>query len=386
MADFVELEGVFGAAELAGDAERAVGLAHVGEFFAAEARQLGRVTASPIVYDSKVFTLDADGTVSAFSTSGGSAIWRTQLKPTPTGEKATPSFSSQILSLGASDGGGGYGGGIAIDGGRVYGVSGYGAVFALDPATGKVLWEKNVGVPVRAAPTAAGDRVYVITSEGRFLCMSGVDGTELWSTRGLPQQASRVMNVSPAVDHEMVVVPYPSGDVVALKVADGTAVWTESLTRTRTTSQLTALSDAASPVIDRDMVFAVGHAGRMVAANSKTGDRVWSLNLPGTQTPCVAGETVFVVDTTGQLMAVGRKDGKIQWNTKLPGGTTFAGPVLAGGNLWLASNTGQLVGVDAASGKVTSQQDLGDPVFVAPVVAQGRMYVLTDDAKLIALN
>jgi outer membrane protein assembly factor BamB len=124
----------------------------------------------------------------------------------------------------------------------------------------------------------------------------------------------------------------------------------------------------------------------MVAANSKTGDRVWSLNLPGTQTPCVAGETVFVVDTTGQLMAVGRKDGKIQWNTKLPGGTTFAGPVLAGGNLWLASNTGQLVGVDAASGKVTSQQDLGDPVFVAPVVAQGRMYVLTDDAKLIALN
>lgn len=348
--------------------------------------KLGRVTASPIVYDSKVFTLDADGTVSAFSTSGGSAIWRTQLKPTPTGEKATPSFSAQILSLGASDGGGGYGGGIAIDGGRVYGVSGYGAVFALDPATGKVLWEKNVGVPVRAAPTAAGDRVYVITSEGRFLCMSGVDGTELWSTRGLPQQASRVMNVSPAVDHEMVVVPYPSGDVVALKVADGTAVWTESLTRTRTTSQLTALSDAASPVIDRDMVFAVGHAGRMVAANSKTGDRVWSLNLPGTQTPCVAGETVFVVDTTGQLMAVGRKDGKIQWNTKLPGGTTFAGPVLAGGNLWLASNTGQLVGVDAASGKVTSQQDLGDPVFVAPVVAQGRMYVLTDDAKLIALN
>ncbi|MDO9382424.1 MAG: PQQ-binding-like beta-propeller repeat protein [Hyphomicrobiaceae bacterium] len=348
--------------------------------------KLGRVTASPIVYDGKVFTLDADGTVSAFSTSGGSAIWRTQLKPTPTGEKASPSFSSQILSLGASDGGGGYGGGIAIDGGRIYGASGYGGVFALDPASGKVIWEKNVGVPVRAAPTAAGDRVYVITSEGRFLCLSGVDGTELWSTRGLPQQASRVMNVSPAVANDIVVVPYPSGDVVALKVSDGSAVWTESLTRMRTTSQLTALSDAASPAIDNGMVFAVGHAGRMVATNSTSGERVWSLNFPGTQTPCVAGDSVFVVDTTGQLMAVSRKDGKIQWTIKLPGGSTFAGPVLAGGNLWLTSNTGQLVGVDAATGKVMGQQDLGDPIFVAPVVAQGRMYVLTDDAKLIALN
>lgn len=348
--------------------------------------KVGRVTASPVVYDGKVFTLDADGTVSAFSTSGGSAVWRTQLKPTPTGEKATPSFSSQILSLGASEGGGGYGGGIAIDGGRIYGASGYGGVFALDPASGKVIWEKNVGVPVRAAPTAVGDRVYIITSEGRFLCLSGVDGTELWSTRGLPQQASRVMNVSPAVDHEIVVVPYPTGDVVALKVADGTAIWTENLTRTRTTSQLTTLSDAASPAIDNGMVFAVGHAGRMVATNSATGERAWSLNVPGTQTPCVAGDSVFVVDTSGQLMAIGRKDGKIQWTVKLPGGTTFAGPVLAGGSLWLTSNTGQLVGVDATTGKVVGQQDLGDPIFVAPIVAQGRMYVLTDDAKLIALN
>lgn len=347
--------------------------------------KVGRVTASPIVYDGKVFTLDADGTVSAFSTSGGSAIWRAQLKPSQ-GDKAAPSFTSQILSLGASDGGGGYGGGIAIDGGRLFGASGYGAVFALDPASGKTVWEKNIGVPIRAAPTAAGDRVYIITSDGRFLCLSGVDGTELWATRGLPQQASRVMNVSAAVDHDIVVVPYPSGDVVALKVADGTAVWTESLTRTRTTSQLTSLSDAASPAIDNGMVFAVGHAGRMIAAQSTTGERVWSLNLPGTQTPCVAGDSVFVVDTTGQLMAVNRKDGKIQWTTKLSGGSTFAGPVLAGGSLWLTSNTGNLVGVDASTGKQTGQQDLGDPVFVAPVVAQGRMYVLTDDAKLIALN
>jgi outer membrane protein assembly factor BamB len=347
--------------------------------------KVGRVTASPIVYDGKVFTLDAEGQVTAFSISGGSAIWRAVLKPN-VGDKPSPGFTSQILSLGANDSGGGYGGGLAIDGGKLFATSGFGAVFALDPATGKTIWEKNLGVPLRASPTAFGDRVYIITSEGRFLCLSGVDGTELWATRGLPQQASRVMNVSPAVDNDIVVVPYPSGDLVALKVADGTAVWSESLTRMRTTSQLTALSDAARPAIDNGTVFAVGHAGRMVATQSHTGERLWSLNVPGTQMPCVAGESVFVVDTTGQLLAINRKDGKIQWTSKLPGGTTFAGPVLAGGLLWLTSNQGQLVAVDAATGKVSGQQDLGDPVYIAPVVAQGRMYVLTDEAKLIALN
>lgn len=346
----------------------------------------GRVTATPVVFDGRVFTLDADGLVSAFSVNGGSAIWSAKLKPN-VADKPSPSFTTQIFSLGSGDGGGGYGGGLAIDGGKLFAASGYGAVFALDPATGKAVWEKNLGVPVRAAPTAIGDRVYIITADGRFICMSGVDGTELWAARGLPQQASRVMNVSPAVDNDIVVVPYPSGDVVAVKVLDGTPVWSETLTRPgQSTSQLATLSGAARPVIDGGMVFAVSNGGRMVAAQSANGERVWSLNVPGTQAPCVAGDSVFVVDTGGQLMAINRRDGKIQWTTKLPGGTTFAGPVLAGGLLYLTSNTGQLVSVDASTGQVSGQQDLGDPVFVPPIVAQGRLYVLTDDARLIALN
>jgi outer membrane protein assembly factor BamB len=111
-----------------------------------------------------------------------------------------------------------------------------------------------------------------------------------------------------------------------------------------------------------------------------------SLNVPGIQTPWVAGDAVFVVNTMGELMAVTRRDGKVLWTSKLPGGNTWSGPTLAGGILWLTSNTGQLVGVDAATGRVSTQQDLGSPVYIAPVVAQNHMFVLTDNAKLIALN
>jgi len=84
--------------------------------------------------------------------------------------------------------------------------------------------------------------------------------------------------------------------------------------------------------------------------------------------------------------SVGRHDGKIQWTAKLPGNSTWAGPVLAGGSLWLASAQGQLVSVEPQTGKVGAGIDLGSPVYIAPVVAQGRMYVLTDKAELIGLN
>ena len=151
-------------------------------------------------------------------------------------------------------------------------------------------------------------------------------------------------------------------------------------------SQLDSLTDAARPAIDSGVVFAVGHSGRMVATQAKNGERLWSLNLAGTQTPWVAGETVFVVDTSGQLLALSRRDGKVQWTTQLPSAKVWSGPTLAGGSLWLASNKGLLVSVEAVTGKLSSQLELGDPVYIAPVVAQGKMYVFTDAAKLIALN
>src|SRR5215470_4191202 len=175
----------------------------------------GKLTASPIVYDGKVFTLDAAGTVTAFNVGGGGSVWRQST--TPQGEKDQE----------------GFGGGLAADGGRVYAGTGFGQVVALDARSGKKLWEKSVGAPVRSSPTAVGERVFVLTTEGAVFCLSGADGTEQWNFRGNAERASILSNASPAVEGEVVVVPFPSGDIVALRITDGKALWSDSLARTR---------------------------------------------------------------------------------------------------------------------------------------------------------
>lgn len=328
----------------------------------------GKLTASPIVAEGKVFVLDAAGRVTAFNAQTGSVVWSYSL--TPSSEKDTE----------------GFGGGLAADGGRLYAATGFGFVIAMDLATGKRLWEKNVSSPIRSSPTASAERVFVVSRDGNVYCFSGSDGSELWTFKGMAERASILANQSPAVDGEMVIIPYPTGDLVALRVVDGRAAWSDSLARSRTASSLAAMSDTSRPVIDGGTVFAAGHAGRMVATMQRTGERIWSLNVPSIQPPAVAGDTIFVVDTGGALMAVTRADGKIQWTAKLPGAGTWSGPLLAGNKLWLTSSKGALISVDATTGRAEATQDLGSPVYIAPIVANGRMYVLTDKARLIALN
>jgi outer membrane protein assembly factor BamB len=327
----------------------------------------GKVTASPIVYGGRVFALDAAGHVTAVNAANGSVIWRAST--TPPNEKDHE----------------GFGGGLAADGGRIYAATGFGTVVAFDAGSGKKLWEKKLGPPLRTSPTAVAQRVFAVTKEGQVFCLSGSDGTELWSFTGLPERASILVNASPAVDGDTVVVPYPTGDLVALDTSGGRPLWQESLARAAGASSLGAMSDVARPVIHGGVVYAVGHGGRLIATAQKTGERIWSLSVASIEQPWVAGDSVFVVDTDGQLIAITRNDGKVRWATKLGAGT-WVGPVLAGNRLWVVSSKGQLAGIEPTSGKVASSTNLGYKVLIAPVVAGRRMFVLTDDARLLAFN
>jgi outer membrane protein assembly factor BamB len=328
----------------------------------------GRLTAVPVVHNGKVYTLDREGRVTAFSASGGSQIWRVSLQPD--GEKAKA----------------GFGGGLAVDGGRIYAASGFGSVVALNADSGKQLWTKSLGVPIRTSPTAVNGKVFVVNSESQLYALSGEDGKELWSSRGLPEGASLLSNVSPAVSGSTLVVSFPSGEVTALDMNTGATKWTDSVSGGSLGSSLASVGDAARPVIDGDMVFATSGSGRMIATAAKTGERVWSKDIRAGQTPWVAGDTIFAVDTGGRAYALARKTGKTRWVTTLPDERLWSGPVLAGGKLWAVSSKGLLVGLDARSGEITAKTALDSAVFISPVVASGRMYVLTDKASLIALN
>jgi outer membrane protein assembly factor BamB len=328
----------------------------------------GRLSAVPLVADGKVFTLDAAGTVSAFSAASGGKIWSVSV--TPENEKSKE----------------GFGGGLAYDGGRLYAATGYGTVVALDPGNGAVVWTKRVVKPVRSSPTASGGKIYFVSTDNILYALSADDGQQLWTARGLPQPASLLSNVSPAVSGNVVVAPFPAGDVVAFEVGNGKAAWMDSLSRSSDTTAAGILGDPARPVIDHGVVFAVSHGGKMIATSESTGERLWTRNLASTQMPWIAGEAVFVVDLNGKLVALNRADGKVRWVTELPAGNRWSGPVLAGGKLWVVSGEGLLVSADARTGQLTDQVDLGTRVFITPVVAGGRMYILADNAQLIALN
>ncbi|ODA66472.1 Outer membrane protein assembly factor BamB precursor [Methyloligella halotolerans] len=328
----------------------------------------GRLSAVPIVYGDRIYTLDAEGTVSAFSASSGGKIW--SATTTPENESGSE----------------GFGGGLAMDSGRLYATTGFGTVVAFDAGSGAIAWTTRTGKPIRSSPTVANGKIFFVSTDSVVHCLSASNGAEVWNQHGLPEPASLLSNASPAVSGNTVVAAFPAGDLGAFQVGNGKPQWTESLSSRSSTTASGMLADPARPVIDQGIVFGVSHGGRMLASSLSSGARRWSKTIASTQMPWPAGDAVFVVDVHGKLLALSRSDGAIRWVSELPKSSHWSGPVLAGGRLWLVSSEGLLVGADARTGQVATEINLEQTVLIAPIVVSGRMYILTDEAELIALG
>jgi outer membrane protein assembly factor BamB len=351
-----------------------------------------RATASPIVADGMVFALDAEATVFAFNAGNGQVIWSKDLTPP---ESATRGSWMGLVG-GGTDGTKGFGGGLAYSGGKLFVASGFGQVRVLDPKTGADVWKVDIGVPVHSAPVVDNGRVYIITQENELRALDEKDGKELWRHNGIAESASVLLSSNVAVSGEFVIVPYSSGEIYALRADNGTMSWSDSLSRTGNVTALTALNDIAGrPVIDRDMVFAVSHAGRLAAINIRTGERIWARNLSGIQTPVVVGDFVFLVTTEGQVMCLARVDGRVKWIQQLEAyldpedkedPIVWTGPLLVNNKLVLVSSTGRGVTIDPQTGAKLSDTELPEGTLVPMVVAQGTMFMLSEDGNLIAMR
>jgi outer membrane protein assembly factor BamB len=132
-----------------------------------------------------------------------------------------------------------------------------------------------------------------------------------------------------------------------------------------------------------------------VAIDIRTGERVWTRNIAGVQTPWVAGGFIFTVTLEAEVVALSRRDGRIRWIQKLQrfedeedrdGPIEWSGPVLAGDRLILVSSQGEAVSLSPYTGEKLGMIDLPDGVYIPPIVANETLYVLTDDARLVALK
>jgi len=335
-----------------------------------------RLAAAPVIGEGRMFVMDTAGVVHAFDANTGAEIWRTGFETSDGGASSV------------------FGGGASYDNGRVYVTTGLGDVACLESATGKLVWKVRPAGPLRGSPTVALNSVYVMTQNNEIYALNAADGAQLWNESGSIGQTGVFGVAAAAVGQGTIVTGYSSGELVAYRYENGRSLWSDALARTSLATQVGVLTDIdADPIIDRGRVFALGQGGRMAAYELVSGQRIWELNLAGISTPAVAGDWIFVITDEAKLICIARSSGKVRWVNQLQAYRNvekkkdpiyWSGPVLAGSRLWLTNSRGEVWSASSTDGSLTALARLGDPITLAPVVANSTLYILDDGGHITA--
>ncbi|HSO41325.1 MAG TPA: PQQ-binding-like beta-propeller repeat protein [Rhodospirillales bacterium] len=330
---------------------------------------------SPVIGDGRIYTMDSEHVVSAFATADGKRLWRVSVADGQSDRDAIA-------------------GGITYENGRLFVASGFARMIALDAATGAELWRERVASPMHADPTANGGRVFATTLDSKLVAFDGASGAELWSHQAIGETARLIGGGGPAVEAGVVVAPFSSGELVALRQENGRVLWTDSLATTRRLDELATLAQIhAAPVIDRGGVFAISYGGVLAAIDLRTGSRVWEQDLGGLIRPWLAGNFIYQLTKDNELVCLSRNDGRVYWVKTLPAYENekkqedpilWVGPVVAGDRLIVASSTGRLLSVSPYDGSIVGREQLRHGTAVPPIVAEQTLFVLQNDATLVA--
>ncbi|MCB1532832.1 MAG: PQQ-binding-like beta-propeller repeat protein [Alphaproteobacteria bacterium] len=329
------------------------------------------LTASPVLVDGEIFTLDSKSHLRAFNIQNGKQVWETNID--------NKEEDDHVIS-----------GGISYASGVLYVANGYNEILAVHPANGEIFWRTRLPAPSRAAPTVLNGRLYVTTLDNRLLALNAKDGSTLWEHQAFSETASLLGAASPAANYDVVIPAFSSGEITALRVENGSVAWSDNLSNLKKLGGLSGISDIrALPVIDKGIVFAISFGGRMVAIDERTGSRIWQREIGSGNTPWVAGNHVFVLTTENQLVALGRETGSIRWVKKIENEDRdphffMSGPIMAGGRLILAGKGGLVLEIDPNNGDTIRSWDAGGSVAIPPIVAGGVLYLLSEKGKLTA--
>lgn len=246
---------------------------------------------------------------------------------------------------------------------------------------------------VRGGPAVIGDTVYVGSVGGEVQALRLRDGTPLWSAA----VGSDVTQAFTAVGDRLL-VGTKAGHLVCLKppLLPGGLVGSEEWR-----------FDAGAPVLSCPLVTAkglilFGAQDGVCYALDVRGKKVWqhATSGPILASPSLApggvtvakeargkteGGVVYCASLDGVLYALRETDGGLVWSYRT-GSPILVAPTVDDKLVYTASQKGSLHALEAATGRLAWRQQLQAPLSASPALADGRLYAPGTDGSVTALD
>lgn len=224
-----------------------------------------------------------------------------------------------------------------------------GNLAGLDAESGEQVWVYPRRVPALtlrgvSSPVVVGKAALSGSDSGKLTMVSLATGRPLWEKNiASPQgrtELERMVDIDgdPVVFGNRVYVVSFQGRVAALNLDNGHALWAKKM------------SSSVGLDADRDQVYVTDHESHVWALDASTGESLWQqdeLHRRQLTRPVVAGRYVVVADFEGYVHWLSKEDGRIVARTQVDADGILSSPVTKGETVYVLSRGGTLAALTA---------------------------------------
>lgn len=261
-----------------------------------------------------------------------------------------------------------------------------GEVIALNRADGAERWRALLPGEVLAAPSGGGNVIVARAADGRQFGLSADDGSRIWSfDRTIPNLTLRGLS-RPLVLGNRVYTGLDSGKLVALNLLDGAPAWEQNISVPTGRSELERLTDIDADLLAADNgIYAVTYGNDIALLDPTRGESRWRRSIKSYTGMAASDKALYVTDNDGVLWALDPDTGAVVWKQESLKFRRLSPPAAVGSHVIAADFEGYVHVFDRGDGREVARVNLGGDAVIAPPVSDGeRIYVLDMDGEVAA--
>ena len=275
---------------------------------------------------------------------------------------------------------------------NIYVSDNIGFIYALSSVSGKVIWVKNHGIPLKSKIKVLDNKIILINQDNRILCFKASDGTKMWDVRSVSSFIKSQKLLSTAISKENKLYALTSsGDLLKINFVNGRVEWVLS-----TLASLKAFDTdfftSSDIVIDKENLY-LSAGTSFFSFDLASGFINWKKNYSTTLTPISLLDNIFLITDNGYLININKSDGEVNWSTNIlkyikrkKRDTTISGFILGSDNIYATTANGYLIVMSVKTGNVVKAFKVADSILTRPIIVNGDLYILSSQPKLIGLN
>jgi outer membrane protein assembly factor BamB len=309
------------------------------------------ITSSPAVVAGTVYVGSQDNNLYAINATTGAQVWKFA-----TGNSITSSSP-------------------AVVNGAVYVGSTDDYLYSINATSGVQNWKFKTGAGIQSSPAVVNGVVYLGSTDNSVYAVNASTGAQIWKfTTG-----NQVLS-SPAVSQGIVYVGSYDNSVYAINASTGTQLW----------KYTTGGKVFSSPMVLDGWVFVGSDDANFYCLNARTGTLIWKFaGTSGTEfesSPAGLGSAVYVGSDAGLFYAITGRNGTQIWNLSVTPAVEVSSPSIAAGLEYVGMGNNVYAVETIVTATILWTGTTGATVTATPVVADGVLYVVSQDGNLYAFD